>query len=65
MVPSGLLQKLFVADFVHVLETLDRFLIGDADELLLQSTRPEGGVKSEETPLLVDAVERRDVLVVR
>ena len=65
LVPSGLLQRLFVADFVHVLEMLDRFLLGDADELLLQSTRPEGDVKLEETLLLVDAEEHRDVLVVR
>ena len=49
-------------DLVHELVSLDRLLLGDADELLLQRNRPVAVVEVEEAGLQVDAEERGDVL---
>ncbi len=49
-------------DLVHELVPLDGFLLGDADELLLQGDRPVTVVEVEEAGLQVHAEEGRHVL---
>jgi len=49
LVLPRLVKELLVADFIHHLESLDSFLFGDTDELLLESTQAVGSVKVEES----------------
>ena len=47
LILAGLIEDLFIADFVHDLVAFDSLLLGDTDELLLETTRPVSGVEIE------------------
>jgi hypothetical protein len=61
---AGLVENLFVADLVDGLQPLDCLLLGDTNELLLETNGAVRGVKVEETLLDVDTKEGGDILVV-
>jgi hypothetical protein len=61
---AGLVENLFVADLVDGLQPLDGLLLGDTNELLLETDGTVRGVKVEETLLDVDTKEGGDILVV-
>jgi hypothetical protein len=64
LVLAGVFEDFFVTDLVRDLEALDRLLLGDADELLLERARAVRRVKVEETLFDVDLEEPGHVLVV-
>ena len=62
LVLSSVIHHFLENDLVHELVSLDRLLLGDADELLLQRNRPVAVVEVEEAGLQVDSEKRGNVL---
>mmetsp|Transcript_51147 Transcript_51147/g.84810 ORF Transcript_51147/g.84810 Transcript_51147/m.84810 type:complete len:257 (+) Transcript_51147:474-1244(+) len=64
LILASLLECFFVCDFVHQLEALDRFLLRNANVLLLQRHRPVRVIKEEQPFLRVHSQESCHVLIV-
>ena len=64
LILPSVFEDLLVTDLVRNLHSLDRLLLGNSDELLLERTRSVGRVEVEETLFRVDVKELGDIFVV-
>ena len=62
---ASLLHDFFIRNFVHELETLNSFALGDANVLLFEGARAIGGVKIKEALVRFDPEKCSNVFVIR